>query len=475
MSHRKPIKNYPSTLPESMSRVPKLMCTQHPDSTVRITAQMETEEAIASFAVYGCDEVMVDYEGKLTPYSQPRDVVKAAAEADLPVGEGFVVTVRLPNPRLEGEERLVLALTAAALANRYAGVVLGVRAVKWLVLPMLEDPQEIFSVRTTALSIGKALEVGESQLVPLLESVESQLRIREYLSALTHLYGDGLEGQPLRVFVGKSDAAVMSGHVASALSARYALWEAARFGREKGVAVAPIAGMGSPTFRGGLNNPSLVSLEVEAYRGFMTATVQSAIRYDSQPDTYRSVAERLRLGCGSAPNPVEGEALSIAEEAKRWYTSTLRRYAGILRLYAKEVPQTRDRLLWTEYGRSLCVNGAVLSLPRAITFVAAWYSLGLPPTFLDAPYLLKLAREDRLDYLLHLLPNLREEWSYEAQFFVPRVAEKALGEELVQVVKAAMELLGVEGEACEEYARLIEQRSTGFGLVAAARWRGFLG
>jgi len=107
--------------------------------------------------------------------------------------------------------------------------------------------------------------------------------------------------------------------------------------------------------------------------------------------------------------------------------------------------------------------------------VAAWYSLGLPPTFLDAPYLLKLAREDRLDYLLHLLPNLREEWSYEAQLFVPRVAEKALGEELVQVVKAAMELLGVEGEACEEYARLIEQRSTGFGLVAAARWRGFLG
>jgi len=71
-----------------MSRVPKLMCTQHPDSTVRITAQMETEEAIASFAVYGCDEVMVDYEGKLTPYSQPRDVVKAAAEADLPVGRG---------------------------------------------------------------------------------------------------------------------------------------------------------------------------------------------------------------------------------------------------------------------------------------------------------------------------------------------------------------------------------------------------
>ncbi len=459
-----------------MSKVPELMCTQHPDSTVRITVQMEVEEAIASFAVYGCDEVMVDYEGKLTPYSQPRDVVKAAVEADLPVGEGFTVTVRLPNPRLEGEDRLVLALTAAALANRYAGAAIGAQAVEWLVLPMLEDPQEILSVHAVALSVGRALGAGgEPQLVPLLESVESQLRIGEYLSALARLYGDGLEGRALRVFVGKSDAAVMSGHAASALSVRYALWEAARFSREKGAAVAPIIGMGSPTFRGGLNNPSLVSLEVEVYRGFMTATVQSAIRYDSQPSTYRSVVERLRLGRGGSPDPVGGEALSIVREAERWYTSVLRRYADALRLYAKEVPQTRDRLLWTEYGRSLCVDGAELSLPRAITFVAAWYSMGLPPTFLDAPYLLKLGREDGLDHLLHLLPNLREEWSYEAQFFVPRVAEKALGEELVQAVKEAMALLGVDGSACEEYARLIEQRNSGFGLVAAARWRGFLG
>jgi len=459
-----------------MSEVPRLMCTQHPDSTVKVTAQMEVEEAVASFTTYGCDEVMVDYEGKLTPYSQPREVVKAAVEAGLPLGEGFTITVRLPNPRLEGEERLVLALTAAALANKYAGAVLGVQAVKWLVVPMLEDPKEIISVRSAALSVWKALEAGgEPRLVPLLESVESHMRTGEYLSALAQLYGDRLEEHPLRVFVGKSDAAVMSGHVASALSVKYALWEAARFSRERGIVVAPIVGMGSPTFRGGLNNPSLVSLEVKAYKGFATATVQSAVRYDSQPSACRSVVERLRSECCVPPDPVEGDVSSILREAARWYASTLRRYADIVRLYAKEVPQTRDRLLWTEYGRSLRIDGAELSLPRAITFTAAWYSLGLPPTFLDAPYILQLAREDRLDHLLRLLPNLVEEWSYEAQFFAPRAAEKALGEELVRAVKAAMELLGAEGEACEEYARLIEQRNTGFGLLTAARWRGFLG
>jgi phosphoenolpyruvate carboxylase len=82
-----------------MSEVPRLMCTQHPDSTVKVTAQMEVEEAIASFTTYGCDEVMVDYEGKLTPYSQPREVAKAAVEAGLPLGEGFTITVRLPKVR----------------------------------------------------------------------------------------------------------------------------------------------------------------------------------------------------------------------------------------------------------------------------------------------------------------------------------------------------------------------------------------
>jgi len=457
-----------------MLGVPRLMCTQHPDSTVRITAQMEVEEAVASFTTYGCDEVMVDYEGKLTPYSQPRDVVKAAVEAGLPLGESLAVTVRLPNPRLEGEERLVLALTAAALANKYSESVLGAQAVGWLVLPMLEDPWELRSARAAASSLWRALGAGEEpQLVPLLESVESQLRVRDHLSALASLYS-GPEGRPLRVFIGKSDAAVVSGHVASALSVRYALWEASRFSREEGVEVAPIIGMGSPSFRGGLNNPSLVSLEVRAYKGYATATVQSAARYDLQPSAYRSVAEQLKQGRGSTPDPVGG-VVAIVREAERWYASTLRRHAEALRLRAREVPQTRDRLLWAEYGRFLRAGGVELSLPRAITFTAAWYSLGLPPTFLDAPYLLQLAREDRLDHLLQLLPNLREEWSYEAQFFAPRIARRALGEQLVQEVEAAMSLLGAEGEACEEYTRLLEQKNSGFGLVAAARWRGFLG
>jgi len=45
------------------------MCTQHPDSTVRVSSDQEVDEAIVAFTMYGCDEIMIDYEGKLTPYN----------------------------------------------------------------------------------------------------------------------------------------------------------------------------------------------------------------------------------------------------------------------------------------------------------------------------------------------------------------------------------------------------------------------
>lgn len=52
--------------------IPRLMCTQHPDSTIKVSTAEEVEEAAVAYLAYGCDEVVVDYEGKATLFVAKR-------------------------------------------------------------------------------------------------------------------------------------------------------------------------------------------------------------------------------------------------------------------------------------------------------------------------------------------------------------------------------------------------------------------
>ena len=57
--------------------IPRLMCTQHPDSTIKVSTAEEVEEAAMAYLAYGCDEVMVDYVGKATRRQVPSSTVFA--------------------------------------------------------------------------------------------------------------------------------------------------------------------------------------------------------------------------------------------------------------------------------------------------------------------------------------------------------------------------------------------------------------
>jgi len=56
---------------------------------------------------------MSDYEGKLTPYAQPKDIVLRAYKLGIAVGEDYFITPRVPNPRLEDIDRLALSIEAS--------------------------------------------------------------------------------------------------------------------------------------------------------------------------------------------------------------------------------------------------------------------------------------------------------------------------------------------------------------------------
>lgn len=457
--------------------VPRLMCTQHPDTTVKITANEEVDEAIVAYTAYGCDEIMVDYEGKMTPYSQPKEIVTKAVKSEIPLGEKFYVTVRLPNPKLEEFDRAMLSLEAAIVANYFSRKYAEVQAVRWVVLPMVEDLDTVMLVRRMLkrkAEIYKSetgVDVGDIEVIPLIEDAFVQVKAKAIVGEVFK----GEEVEEVRVFLGKSDSAVKHGHLASALAILYAMSRLKEFEAEAGIKVRPILGMGSPPFRGGLNNPRLAHLEVVQYSGYHTATVQSAVRYDASLDEYVRVRESILNACCGVRAPVGDDVLSLIQEASMKYKLQMLKHAERVVEVARLVPTTRDRVSWKDYGRSILDGERAVHMPRAIVYTSTWYAMGFPPTLADAPYLLELAKADKLDLVLKHLPTYRRELEYDYEFFDPQTAQRYLSAELVAAAVELADYLGIDVKPSSAYLALLRMPRSEPNIIALGKYRKFLG
>jgi phosphoenolpyruvate carboxylase len=461
--------------------IPRLMCTQHPDATVKITSAEEVDEALVAFAAYGCEEVMVDYEGKTTPYSQPKEIVAKCNQAELPLGERYFLTPRMPNPKLEEFERAMLTVEAALIANYFSVKLMGRQAVKWIVLPMVADVDTPHLVYRLLLRKQKIYEeeLGTRwepvEVIPLVEDAFAQLKVEDLLSSLI----SKMEEKPkhVRLFLGKSDSAVKYGHLASALAIVKLLSSLHRVEDRLGVKIFPILGMGSPPFRGGINNPRLVHMETVQYAGFNTVTVQSAVRYDVSYDEYSFVREVLLNACclRTLRLDVGGEVDTVITLASSNYRALLSKYAAKVVEVARLVPSTRERVSWTVYGRSVVAHDRVVNMPRAIVYTATWYAMGLPPTLIDAPTIVELAKQDKLDAVLKALPTLKAELTYDAQFYDPATAEKYVGPELVKIVEEALDYLDIKERSSGIYQALLRSPRNESNVLAAGKYRKFLG
>jgi phosphoenolpyruvate carboxylase len=465
-----------------MEIVPRLMCTQHPDATVRVTAQDEVDEAVQGFTMFECDEIMSDYEGKLTPYAQPKDIVVRASKLGIAVGEKYFVTPRIPNPRLEDIDRVTLSIEASLIANFYSYKYLNTQAVKWIILPMIEEPETVRLIQRLIIKKMRMYyeELGlpkmDIQLIPLIEDSNGFLETYRYVTILYNTLKEfDVKLQNMRVFLGKSDAAVKTGHIASALALMYALNELTRIDEELDMDIQPIIGMGSPTFRGGINNPKLVEYEVRHYQGYKTVTIQSAVRYDVPFSEYQKVSSAILQWLGKPVRKVEANVLRFVRKASESYRRTVSRYLDALIKFASYVPTTRDRITWKEYGRTFGLDDRLLNVPRAIIYTATWYVLGLPPIFLDADFIIELYKSNEIDEALNYMPYLIEEWKYEAQFYAPSVASKRLDEAIVKRVNEALDYMGIKPEINETYKSILELNPVEPHVVALAKIRGFLG
>ena len=471
-----------------MLNVPRLMCTQHPDSTIKVSVSEEVDEAIVSFTLYGCDEVMVDFEGKLTPYAQPKDIVVKAHETGLEVGSKFFITPRIPNPELEELDRSMLALEAVMLANYHSWSLAELQAVRWIVLPMVEDVKSVLFVQRVIEKKAKVMreelrvKADTIRLVPLVEDATHQLNIEEMLTRFYSAVAGREESESeggIRVFLGISDSAVRHGHIASVLALKLALLKTWSLS-ERGYKVNPIVGSGTPPFRGALNSPELVELEARQFKGYYTVTIQSAIRYDAPLNSYLHVKHKLLENLGQKPEPStvsEEEILQLVNEASTSYREVVARHAERIAQVASLIPVTRERVPWKAYGRVLeSKNGRIYRVPRAIVYTASWYTLGFPPLLLDSSFLLKSIKQENFDStLLKLIPGLIEELKFEAQFFYPPVARDHLDERTVNAAVELLDHLGIDTRAEGSYAMLLKEAEREPYVLALGKLRGFLG
>jgi len=481
-----------------MKFIPKLMATQHPDSTVRVNCLDEVLEAIEAYTKFHCDEVMIDYEGKLTPYHQIEWIIEKAREYNIDSGKVLLLTPRIPRDDAEDISRHVMSLVGAILANvkayRY-GLELPVR---YAIIPMTENVRDAIRVQQRLIKLEKLIgeEVGYGPqhylvVIPLIETVERQV----HADAVAEAFHKALIKEAtlfidtMRIFLGKSDSALHSGHIASSLGLKIAISRLFKWSEEKFINVKIILGMGKPPFRGHLA-PHNIDTWIENWKSYSTVTIQSALRYDTDYNQYVETAEKLISNVDTKPNVLdidnEKALIKIISQVTPVYRRNLVNIVKGLRELFNAIPSTRERVTYQKYGRS--VEKTVI--PRAIRFTAACYTAGIPPTLLDVEVLAKMNTKD-LDTVLSAYPGMLKDLMYDISFFNPEIASKYIPTDIVKTIKESVDTLrqnlGIEGNinVDEEYWKFASMIASKIRehvdeevislIVKLAKTRGFLG
>jgi len=477
-----------------MNRIPTSMMTQHPDSASRyVPIQDEPEEAVEGLtpapAGLGLEEIMIDFEGKLTPYHQTAQIATGLLEKGIVPGRDVRLTPRLPSAAKETPFRQLMALLSVIETNYKAREEIGDLAVVEVVVPMVETAEELMAVRRRIEDVTHLAHVefgfeddpSAIHVIPLIEEVPELLGSADMLDAFIEAYvAKGHPAESMRVLLGRSDPALGYGLVSAVLAAKLAISGCAAVAEKHSMQVNPILGAGALPFRGHIRLENIENT-LHEFAGVRTVTVQSGMRYDIGPDATRQLASilRQRLAKGRPRRFDEDEAANLRRAIgvfTKNYLETFRLIIDPVCRIADLVPRRRDRLARISavgYARDLpkpaellragdddelaaelagISFGGEVQLPRAITYTAALYSIGLPPEFIGVgrglDELASRYGDDALQWLLATYPSLRDDLEFAARFVQLGNAAEFLSAEAMELaeadVEAASRRLGIE-------------------------------
>jgi phosphoenolpyruvate carboxylase len=391
-------------------RIPSSMATQHPDNAHApfwetdgdgfVGVREEPEECMVCLRDLHIREFMWDWEGKYAEESVIDRLFSShyAFFKKQALGKDVFLTFRIPNVWQEKGYSLIRALMVILTSEDFAhDLAFKARPLFEVILPMTEKAEQLMYIQDSFQQLAqfksktfehrKNINTDYLEVIPLVEGVEDQTQIKKLLSGYVRLHKKTFRRAPgyIRPFLARSDPALVSGVVANVLANKIALHEIHTFEQKSGIPMHPIIGAGSLIFRGGLS-PARVGKFVAEYGGVRTATVQSAFRYDY---SRRDVANALRhldahLGKSSA-REIAPRDLPILRDIIATFSNTYRhtvpKLIADLEPFFEAVPKRRERrqhIGFLSYRRSMGKH----SLPRAINFSAALYSLGIPPEFI---------------------------------------------------------------------------------------------
>ncbi len=426
---------------EEEKKIPRTMSTQHPDNvnvpewsnSEVIDGNAEIFEAYFAYETLGCQEVMWDSEGKDSDTRVVRKLLENYHKyfAQHIIGKDIHLTYRIPNPRIEVVEKKVVVETLQNIPVAYDVATSfykkKVTPISEVILPFTTNGNELvtlFNYYKKAIIADEEIVLHQSmkvkdwvgqfnpksiQVIPLVEDFNSLITVDRIIEP----YIKAVKPRHLRVFIARSDPALNYGLFCAVLLTKIALSKLKKLEREQQVTIHPIIGVGSKPFRGHLA-PDNVEKFLQEYRGLSTVTIQSAARYDYPLEQVKECVKLLneRLP-NDEPTIIESHEeevlLGILEKCKQRYENVIETLAPLVNSIAAYVPQRRARKLHIGlFGYSRSVAG--VTLPRAIPFAAALYSIGIPPEFIGCKVLEDL-NENEWNALQKHYVNMKHDFS----------------------------------------------------------------
>jgi phosphoenolpyruvate carboxylase len=482
-------------------KIPKCMSTQHPDNAgipffaenTELGGEDEIQEAYYVFSHLGCDEQMWDCEGK----EVDNFVVKKLLTKyeyffrDKKLGKDLFITLRVPNPEIERTEAKILLETLESIPRSFDAARVfyqdGTPPLFEVILPMTTSAKCLDRIYRYYCDfvVGKQnklvkdITIGEwigefkperINVIPLFEDVEYMLNAHN----ITKEYLQDKDVDYQRVFLARSDPAMNYGFVSAVLLNKIALQKLQVVSEDVGVEIYPIVGIGSAPFRGNFK-PSTVERILKEYPSVHTFTIQSAFKYDNSPEEVRKAIRKIQGSRTDLPQEVdEQQCLEVIKKHSQEYRRQVVKLTSIINELAKYVPSRRKRKLHVGlFGYSRNLKG--IKLPRAITFTAALYSIGLPPEILGLN-----AIED-LQFVKEIYVNFENDLRDALKYLNPNVFHFLNLKELKDFLKD----LNIEIDIDEEHRvitndiidSLRKNRKVGLEeyVLRAASLRGFLG